>query len=58
MVFTNQPNDLDRLEETIAVLGYDALIRQLTESEGDLAADRVGDADTLAAAMRSRKSRS
>lgn len=54
----NQPNDLERLEETIAVLGDDALIRQLTESEEDLAADRVGDADPLAAAMRSRKSRS
>jgi hypothetical protein len=58
MEFMNQPNDLERLEETIAVLGDDALIRQLTESEEDLAADRVGDADTLAAAMRSRKSRS
>ena len=38
MEFMNQPNDLERLEETIAVLGDDALIRRLTESEEDLAA--------------------
>ena len=41
MVFMNQPNDLERLEETIAVLGDDALIRQLTASEEDLAAGRT-----------------
>ena len=58
MVFMNQPNDPPRLEETIAVLGDDALIRQLTASEEDLAVARVDDADALAAAMRSRKSRS
>ncbi len=58
MVFMNQPNDPQRLEETIAVLGDDALIRQLTASEEDLAVARVDDADALAAAMRSRKSRS
>ena len=49
-------DDLERLEETIAVLADDALIRQLTSSEADLTAGRVEDADTLAAAMRTRKS--
>jgi prevent-host-death family protein len=52
------PDDLERLEETIAVLADDALIRQLTASEADLAAGRVEDADTLASAMRARKSAS
>ena len=36
-------DDLERLEETIAVQADDALIRQLTASEQDLAAGRVDD---------------
>ena len=50
------PDDLERLEETIAVLADETLIRDLTASEVDLAAGRVEDADSLAAAMRARKS--
>ena len=46
------PGDLERLEETIAVLADETLIRDLTSSEVDLAAGRVNDADSLAAAMR------
>ena len=46
------PDDLERLEETIAVLADETLIRDLTSSELDLAAGRVNDADSLAAAMR------
>ena len=46
------PDDLERLEETIAVLADETLIRDLTSSEVDLAAGRVNDADSLAAAMR------
>lgn len=49
------PNDLERLEETIAVLADETLIRDLTASEVDLAAGRVEDADSLAAAIRARK---
>jgi antitoxin YefM len=52
------PDDLERLEETIAVLADDAIIRQLASSEADLVAGRVEDAGTLAAAMRARKSAS
>ena len=46
------PDDLERLEETIAVLADETLIRDLASSEVDLAAGRVNDADSLAAAMR------
>ncbi len=49
------PDDLERLEETIAVLADQTLIRELTASEVDLAAGRVEDADSIAAAMRARK---
>jgi len=49
------PDDLERLEETIAVLAGETLIRDLTASEVDLAAGRVEDADSLTAAMRTRK---
>ena len=49
------PDDLERLEETIAVLADETLIRDLTAAEVDLAAGRVEDADSLAAAMRARK---
>ncbi len=51
------PDDVERLEETIAVLADEALIRQLTDSERDLAEGRVDDLDALAVAMRERKSR-
>ena len=40
------------LQETIAVLADGALIRQLTESEADVADGHVEDLDALAAAMR------
>jgi antitoxin YefM len=46
------PDDVDCLQETIAVLADGALIRQLTESEADVAEGRVEDLDALAAAMR------
>ena len=49
------PDDLERLEETIAVFADQTLIRVLTASEVDLAAGRVEDADSIAAAMRARK---
>jgi prevent-host-death family protein len=48
------PDDIERQEETIAVLSDGALIRQLTESEADLAEGRVADLDMLATAMRAR----
>jgi antitoxin YefM len=48
------PDDLERLEETIAVLADGALIRQLTDAETDLANGRVEDLDAVAAAMRAR----
>ncbi|MFA7324020.1 MAG: type II toxin-antitoxin system Phd/YefM family antitoxin [Candidatus Nanopelagicales bacterium] len=48
------PDDVERLEETIAVLADGALIRQLTESEADLAEGRVEDHNALAAVMRAR----
>ena len=49
------PDDVERLEETIAVLADGALIRQLTESEADVAGGRVEDLDALAVAMRARR---
>ncbi len=48
-------DDVERLEETIAVLADGALIRQLTESEADVAEGRVEGLDALAAAMRARR---
>jgi prevent-host-death family protein len=48
------PDDVERLEETIAVLADGALIRQLTGSEADLAEGRVEDLNVLAAAMQAR----
>ena len=48
------PDDLDRLEETIAVLSDEALTRQLTEAEADLAEGRVEDLETLGTAMGAR----
>ena len=51
---TLAPDDVDCLQETIAVLEDGALIRQLTESEADVAEGRVEGLDALAAAMRAR----
>lgn len=51
------PDDVERLEETIAVLADGALIRQLTDSQGDIAEGRVDGLEALAAAMRARTSR-
>ncbi len=48
------PDDVERLEETIAVLADGPLILQLTESEADLAQGRVEGVDSLAQAMRAR----
>jgi antitoxin YefM len=48
------PDDLERLEETLAVLADGVLIRQLTDAEKDLAEGRVEDLDALTAAMRAR----
>ena len=50
------PDDVERLEETIAVLSDGELIRQLTESEVDITQGRVESLDSLAAAMRARSS--
>lgn len=50
------PDDVERLEETIAVLSDGEIIRQLTESEADLAEGRVEGLDSLAVAMRARTS--
>ena len=49
------PDDLERLEETIAVLADSDLLRQLAESDADLASGQVETADELAEAMRQRK---
>ena len=49
------PDDLQRLEETIAVLADPDLIAQLASSEADLADGRMESADDLAAAMESRR---
>ena len=49
------PEDLERLEETIAVLADSDLLRQLARSDADLASGRVESADDLAAAMRRRR---
>jgi antitoxin YefM len=49
------PEDLERLEETIAVLADSGLLRQMAESDADLASGQVETADELAQAMRQRK---
>lgn len=49
------PDDLAMLEETIAVLGDQGLMRQLAAAEADLAAGRVETHEDLEAAMRSRR---
>jgi prevent-host-death family protein len=48
------PEDLEALEETIAVLSDSELMRQVADSERDIAEGRVEEADALAAAMRAR----
>ena len=48
------PDDVERLEEMIAVLADGPLILQLTESEADLAQGRAEGVDSLARAMRAR----
>lgn len=50
------PEDLERLEETIAVLADNELLRDLAASEDDIAAGRIETADDLAAAMAHRRS--
>lgn len=49
------PEDLERLEETIAVLADGDLVRDLVQAEADVAAGRVESADELAEAMRARR---
>ena len=48
------PEDLDRLEETIAVLADNELVQQLAQADSDVASGRVETADDLAEAMRRR----
>lgn len=49
------PDDVERLEETIAVLADGVLIRELVEAERDVAEGRVEDRDALASAMHARR---
>lgn len=49
------PEDLERLEETIAVLSDTALQKQVLEAEADVEAGRVETAEELAEAMRRRR---
>lgn len=49
------PEDLERLEETIAVLADSELLRQLAAAEADVAAERLESADDLAQAMEQRR---
>lgn len=51
------PEDLERLEETVAVLADNELLRDLAASDEDIAAGRVETADDLAHAMAQRRSR-
>lgn len=46
------PDDLESLEETLAVLADHDLVRQLRDSRDDLAAGRVHGVEDLDAAMR------
>lgn len=48
--------DIERLEETIAILRDPATMRRLAESDAELARGEVVSADELVAAMRQRKS--
>ena len=49
------PEDLERLEETIAVLADSELLLQLAQAEADVVAGRVETADELAQVMRRRR---
>ena len=49
------PEDLERLEETIAVLADNELLRDLGASDEDIAVGRVESADDLAQAMAQRR---
>lgn len=49
------PEDLERLEETIAVLADNELLRDLGASDEDISAGRVESADDLAQAMAQRR---
>ena len=49
------PEDLERLEETIAVLADSDLLRQLAHSDSDLASGQGESAEELAEAMRQRR---
>ena len=50
-------DDLESLEETIAVLSDSAALRALDEADGELARDEGRGHDDLAAAMRARQTR-
>jgi prevent-host-death family protein len=49
------PEDLESLEETIAVLADSELLRQLAQADADVAAGRVETAEELAEAMGQRR---
>jgi prevent-host-death family protein len=49
------PEDLERLEETIAVLSDASLLKQVSEADADVAAGRIENAEELALAMRQRR---
>ena len=49
------PEDLERMEETIAVLADNDLLAQLNQSESDLEAGRVETQEELTEAMRRRR---
>lgn len=51
------PDDLHRLEETIAVLADHDLIAQLVSSESDLDGGRLESAEELEKAMKQRRTR-
>jgi prevent-host-death family protein len=48
--------DLERLEETLSILGDPATLRRLAESDAELARGEVLTAEDLAEAMRRRRS--
>ncbi len=50
--------DLERLEETLSVLGDPATMRRMAESDVELTRGEVVSAEDLAEAMRQRRSRS
>lgn len=58
MLVTMDPVNAKNRDETVAVLADEALMRQLAESEADIAAGRVEDLETLSAAMHARAERS